>query len=236
MNAEKYLKLKYPIHKIVAKTPAELFAQLPGLKRYFKTVTIDSNTGLPTSKTKTHEGTSGCFFFNLPEDVVKFMKYVFFVYDPNSDLVDEFPVELRLRKEAAAMDAGWKKDANDQWAEYIEEIFALKHQLTQDLIVDFLKVLKEPVWREMCFQQEELESISRKRLEDLAFSIKNDYKKESQERIDNINLLWKRFYSEHHDLKEVTQKRQFPITPENVFKELDLPDEWWKVRQTTDVD
>lgn len=247
---ERFSKLRYPIHKVQAKTPGELFKFMPGLRRYFEKVQMNRHTGLPETLVKTHTEIfndpttgekkvlgpgSGVHFFNRPQDLVYFFKYTVYVYDPDSDLVDEYPYDIRLRKDAAAREAGWKRDHNGMWLPWLTEIFELKNPTAVHYIMDFLKVLKEPIWKEIVFQTEELDHIYQKRAEDLAFAIKNNYDDEASKRLNSLALLYKRFYAEHNDLRKVTEKEEFPISPENVFSTLNLPESWYKVRQTTDV-
>ena len=56
-----------------------------------------------------------------------------------------------------------------------------------------------------------------------------------RERSDEKELLYKRFYAEHSDLKKATEDELYPVSPENVFREMKIPDEITKVRQVRDV-
>lgn len=233
-KTERFSKLKHPVHKITAKTPDELFDQLPGLRRFFQRVTVDKVTGLPVSRNKTHEGTVGSHFFNAPEDLVKFIKYVVFVYNPDSDLVTDYP-ELRPRKEAAAIEAGWKRDVVGEWPPFLEEIFTLKNRVSNQHILDYLKILKSNLWMEIIQIQEDIDYMNDVRMRDRAFAIKEGYSDRIKESNDKLQLYLKKFYAEHNDLKNATVKDIFPISPENFFSELGVDEEWTKVRQVADV-
>jgi len=252
INAERHSRLPWPVHKIKAETPEELFQFLPGLKRFFQSVTTEKvpsikvpgtkNTnireyeGNPVSKSKTEEGTPGSYFFNKPSDLVKFIVYVVLTYDPESDLVNEFPDELRLRKEAAAAEAGWVRESvSNEWPNWILDIFDLKDKMAVHYILDFLKAKKNLIWREIIQLQEELENIQFTRATDFQFAIKNNYDLQAKRKREELESLFKRFYAEHSDLKKETEKELFPVSPENVFIELNVPEEFFKIRQVTDV-
>jgi hypothetical protein len=251
-QVERHSKLSFPVHKFQAESPMELFQFLPGLRRFFQRVTIDpvpvksvkfpgainikEFEGNPVSANKTEEGTPGSYFFNEPKDLVKFIKFVIFVYDPDSDYVTEYPDELRLRKEAAAIEAGWvREEISGEWPDWIKDIFELKDKVAVRYILDFLQVKKNNIWREIVLLQEELEHIYLSRATDFQSAIKNNYDISAKKRIEELSVLFKRFFAEHADLKKVTEKDLFPVSPENVFIEMNVPEELYKMRQVTDV-
>ncbi len=233
-TTERFSKLKHPVHKITAKTPDELFDQLPGLRRFFQRVTVDKVTGYPVSRNKTPEGTVGSHFFNLPEDLVKFIKYVVYVYNPDSDLVTDY-ADLRPRKEAAAIEAGWKREPHGDWPPFIEEIFTLKNKIAAQHILDYLKILKSNLWMEIVQLQEDIDYMNDVRMRDRALAIKENYSDKVKDSNDKLQVNIKKFYAEHGDLKNATVKEIFPISPENFYKELEVDEEWLKVRQVADV-
>lgn len=231
---ERFSKLKFPVHKITAETPEELFRVLPGLRRFFQNVTVDRHTGEPVSANRTHEDTVGTHFFNMPADLVRFIKYIVYVYDPDSDFVDEYP-DLKTRKEASAIEAGWKRNEHDEWPDWIKEIMTLKNKVAIQYILNFLQVKKQAVWSEIIFLSEELDHINETRMNDMAYAIKNNYADAAEDRGNKLAALLKKFYREHKDLEKETVKEIFPISPENFLKELAIEEDWYKVRQTTDV-
>lgn len=258
ISKERHSKLKHPVHKITAETPEQLFQQVPGLRKFFQRVTIDPKTGIPVSRNFTPKekykrlkprkddneeevwvdaetgGGPGSHFFNAPIDLVKFIKYIVFVYNPDSDLVTDFP-EIRPRKEAAASEAGWERMANGDWPLWIEEIFSLKNKVCAQHVLDYLKVLKSATWSEIIQLMEDIDFMNQKRIEDRAYSIKENYSDKIKDHQDKLSSYIKKFYAEHTDLKKETIREIFPISPENFLSELDVADEWFKVRQTHDV-
>ena len=232
---DRFSRLKFPVHKANTDSVAEFFKIMPGIRRFFQRVVIDDK-GKIISSSMTEEDTPGSYFFNETTDLVKFFKYLIFVYDPNSDLVDEYPGDLRLRKEAAATEAGWSRDKiTEDWAPWIKDIFDLKNKMANKYILDYLKVLKNPIWREIVFLSEELDKIYELRISDFQYSIKNKLDEEAKKKNDELALQIKRFYSEHSDLRRETEKEMFPISPENAFAEMGIPLDMITIRQTSDV-
>jgi hypothetical protein len=233
-TTERFSKLKHPVHKITAKTPDELFDQLPGLRRFFQRVTVDKISGQPVSRNKTPEGTVGSHFFNTPEDLVKFIKYTVFVYNPDSDLVTDYG-ELRQRKEAAAIEAGWNREVHGDWPVFVEEILSMKNRVSNQHILDYLKILKSNLWMEIVQLQEDIDYMNEVRMRDRALAIKENYSDKVKDSNEKLQVNLKKFYAEHNDLKNATVKDIFPISPENFYKELEVDEEWFKVRQVSDV-
>lgn len=157
------------------------------------------------------------------------------LYDPESDLIDEFFDDPRLRKEAAAREAGFKRKPDGEWPEDVQKILDFEHQEVIDWILDYLKVKKNHIWREIVFLEEELDRMYQIRASDFDRSIKLKLDEESKKKIDQLKVYKKQFYSEHHDLRAATEEQLFPISPENVFIELKIPEELYKVRQVQDV-
>lgn len=225
---ERFEKLSFPIHKVTAKTPEELFKILPGLQRYFNNVMgIKDMRNLPAERMS----------MPLPADyLVKIIKYIVFVYDPNTDLLQEYPDDMRLLKEAAAKEAGFSRDEFGEWPEYLKLAMDLKNDQVVGWIIDYLAIQKNATWRALKYLDEEIEVLYERRtiaLKERDF--KTDYFNMISDREEKRELLVRKFFAEHIDLKKEAQDIMYPVTPENVFKELKVPEEYWKIKQVKDV-
>jgi hypothetical protein len=239
---ERFSRLQFPVHKVQAKTPEELFQILPGLRRYFQTlIKAEIEFSIPnpeagTEKKSKTEGYEAMWRGTYPEDLVRVIKYIVFTYDPDSDLIHEYADDLRLIKEAAAKEAGFSRNKDGEWPLYIQEIFDFKQKHVVSWIVDYLKVKKNSIWMEIKFIEEEIDLLYRNRTAALlAGTVKEDSMRLIDARNEKKESLYKRFYAEHTDLKKATEDEIYPVSPENVFKELKIPQDIYKVRQVKDV-
>lgn len=239
---DRFSKLQFPVHKITAKTPDELFKSLPGLRRYFQNVTvskpetvdISSPNGKPEKITVNHRPSS--YRGIHPDDLVKIIKYIVFVYDPDSDLMNEYGDEFRLLKEAAAKEAGFKRDGAGYWPTYVEDIINFKEKEVVGWILQYLKVKKNPIWNQLRFCDEEIDFLERKRAEALqAGNLYADAMKLIKERSDEREKLMKQFYGQHSDLRSATKDELFPVSPENIYLEMKIPESVYRIRQVKDV-
>jgi len=253
---DRYSRLPYPIHKVTAKTPEELFKLLPGLGRFFQS---DRHAKYTRAKVKTKKETgvdeNGKIIWGddeivtdyymepsfrgvHPDDLVKVMKYIMFAYDPETGLLDEYRDDIPLLKDAAARDAGFRRssDKEGDWPEYVKNIIEFREPQVVEWILDYLKVRQNKIWTEIKIIEEELEVINRRRVRSvITGEVKGGDMELARTRRDELETLYARFYANHKDLRKKTQEELFPVTPENVFKELKIPDAVWKVRQTKDV-
>jgi hypothetical protein len=102
--------------------------------------------------------------FNHPH-LTKVFKYICFLLDPKSDLVEEFPEDLTKRKLAAATEAGFPKNAKGELPQIFQEIVDFKNEKVNQVMVHFLRFMKNNTWRELVTLQFELENYTRKRWE-----------------------------------------------------------------------
>lgn len=249
MTQERHQRLKIPIHKSDAKTVAAIFKQFPVLRRYFS----DADRTMAVWKTRikafdtddpgTLEQTTDIEEIKASpawggENMVKVIRYIVFLYDEGTDLTDEFPDDVRLRKEAAAKEAGFRRDPNGNWPGYVSDIMEFKDLAAVDLIMQFLRAQGNAVWRELKMIEEELESIYRQRARLAStgdISKNNDLLQVTKLRNDEKEDLIKKFYGAHHDLREATEKDLLPVSPENVFSVMDFPVEYTRITQIRDV-
>lgn len=227
---ERFSRLLFPIHKVNAKTGGELFQMFPGLRRFFANVkypeTLEDMATMPLEYRMTW----------TPQVMVSILKYIVYVYDPESDLVFEYSEDLKLVKEAAAKEAGFHREKNGEWPDWLQKIMNFQDNVVTWWIVDYLKVRKNKVWADIRFAEEEIDFLNRDRAAALLEGrLAKDAMKQVSDRQNELQTLYKRFYAQHEDLKKVTEDEMFPITPENVYKELKIPTEFYQVRQVKDV-
>ena len=154
---------------------------------------------------------------------IELIKYIVFLYDPNSDLVDEFE-NLQNRKDAAAIEAGYTRNDNGEWPEFMSQVMSLKHNQARAMILRFLKIIHNHVWTEICLLEQELDVYNAMRLEPLPTDSKKDNAELLAKRDNLMTMCEKRvraleihklkFYADHDDLKEIAEDDQM-ITPEN---------------------
>ncbi len=230
VTQERYSRLLFPIHKVNVKTGGELFQMFPGLRRFFANVqfpeTLEDMEKMPIEYRAVW----------TPAVMLSILKYIVFVYDPESDLIYEYSEDLKLTKEAAAKEAGFKRDKLGEWPDWITKIMEFQDKIVVGWIIDYLKVRKNKVWADIKFAEEEIDYLNRDRANALLEGrLAKDAMRQVSERQNELQVLYKRFYAQHTDLKKVTEDEMFPITPENVFKELKIPAEIYQVRQVKDV-
>lgn len=224
---ERFSRLKFPIHKIEARDLPDLFRQMPGLRRFFQSL----NRLDDVPKSNLYRDDQG------NDHTAKVIKYIVLLYDENSDLVDEYPDDLRLRKEAGAREAGFKRK-DGKWPDFLVEIMEMRDRQAIEWMIDYRKTQKSSVFTDIRLIEDEIETINRRRVTELYdsdFSKKNDLLEAVQKRRTELENLYKKFWAESRDLKQVGEEILHPVSPENVFKELKLPDEIIKIRQVADV-
>lgn len=227
---ERFSGLLFPIHKVNVQTGGELFKMFPGLRRYFQNIRVPETLEDMESQPIEYRA---CW---TPPVMLSIIKYIVFVYDPESDLIYEYSEDLKLVKETAAKEAGFKREKNGEWPDWLVKIMSFQDRVVVDWILDYLKARKNKVWSEIKFIEEEIEFLNRSRAQALIEGkIKDNAMEQTRKREDELTSLYKRFYAQHTDLKKASEDELFPVTPENVFKELKIPEEYWKVRQVKDV-
>ncbi|MGC3945337.1 MAG: hypothetical protein QM762_12625 [Chryseolinea sp.] len=238
---ERFSRLQFPVHKIAAKTALELFEALPGLRRYFQKF----RDSVARVRVKDDDGTERVINVRYlgdsyrgvdQEDLVRTIKYIVFVYDADSDLITEYQGDHKLLKDAAAKEAGFKRKKDGEWPPHVQDILDFKETQVVDWILDYMKVKRNSIYKEIVFIEQELESLYRSRADNLISGrVDNSLMSNIKVRLEEKDKLYQRFYADHLELKKATQDDLYPVTPENVFKVLKISPEVWKVRQPKDV-
>lgn len=262
MNTDRHQRLKIPIHTVETKTVAELFKVFPQLKRYFANVDLrvpswkqeintarqmleltdelDEDIELTDDEVpaNANEGVGPAAPYWPGDQILKLMKYVVYLYDEGTDLTDEYPDDVRLRKEAAAKEAGFKRDGNGEWPVRVQDVMDFKDPLAIELIMSYLQSQRNIIWREIKMIEEELEMFYRQRSRMVMtgkIGTKDDLLELTKKRMDEKDDLLKKFYGAHHDLRDATERKLLPVSPENVFSEMEFPIEFTRITQIRDV-
>lgn len=158
--SERHSKLKFPIHKHmdapdIAQVFPELFKHQEMKDWGFENqrVKIPKTEEAETQKYK-EEWLPNPKRMQYRKNV---FAYMIFLLDPLSDFQDEFE-RLDERKEAAAMEAGFKRNANEEWPPFVaEDLFRYKDDQFIDMCLKFIKIFKSDEWMEICLLQVELD-------------------------------------------------------------------------------
>ena len=201
IEKEKFSQLRFKIHK--RKEGQKIEEQFPGL---FKWKELEP--------------------YKRPSRI-KDLMYLIFLYDPDSDLIEEFP-ELHDRKDAAAVEAGLERKESGEWPVAVEKLMNLDDEKFIPAVLRYLKICNNTVWREIVATEQELDRMYILRMQDIPNTGTKDaseiYKHRDQleamcnKRVANLKGLYKEFFSDNEDLKEETKDDMLPITPETVFK------------------
>lgn len=93
----------------------------------------------------------------------KMTKYILVLYDRNTDLLHEFQSDLKARKDAAALEAGYVKTKEDHWPDDIRAIMNIRHQACYEAILCFLRDQNHAVWTNIVVTEQELDEFQRLR-------------------------------------------------------------------------
>jgi hypothetical protein len=202
MTEERFEKLRFPVHKL--KKEEYCYEAFP------KILDIEGFQSIHGPK-RTRD---------------RIMKYIFYLYDENTDLTHEIS-DYTKRKEAAAYEAGFRRNTSAQWSEEVKKLFDLSYPSVVDAVLGYLKFQNNNIWQEINVLEHEKEVFTKERLapipeeaDGMFFKRRDELMEMTQKRIDALESLYKRFYSDHDDVKEMNYKA-LPVTPENATKVID---------------
>jgi len=161
----------------------------------------------------------------------RIIKWVAFQYDPKSPFILEHN-NLKNRKKACAEAAGFYDEGmvKDPYKSFL----SLDDDNAKLLILSYLKICHNSIWREICTTEQELEELNELRWEKIkkvittstqsktivisdkdimdAASKKEKLLDACQKRIDYLERLYDTFFSDNSDLEKAIN--EYPITPE----------------------
>ncbi len=150
------------------------------------------------------------------------VRYIVYLYDPGSPLIQEFQNDLKERKEAAAIEAGYIRRVNGAWEDSLVEIMAIKDKDVYYAIMAFLKIFKNHEWVDIVVTEQELFDFQRLRFAPIDESGKDIYgdakKKDGMmvsagDRRASLKILYGQFYGDNKDVQAAEFEEM--ITPEN---------------------
>jgi hypothetical protein len=201
IEQEKFSRLRFKIHK--ASKDKKIEEQFPGL---FKWKEMD--------------------WYKRPAKY-KDLCYLVFIYDPNSDLIEEFP-EIQDRKDAAAVEAGFERKEDGDWPANVKKLMHLEDEKFIIAVLRYLKICKNHIWREICANEIELDRMYQLRLqpikadpgkdESAVHKSRDELEKMCSRRVDSIGNYYKQFFEDNKDLADKAIEEEYLITPETVFK------------------
>lgn len=156
----------------------------------------------------------------------RLVKYIIFLYDKNTDLLDEFRTDLRARKDAAATEAGFERIKGGGWPVSLQKVMDIQDDEVYFAILAYLKMQKYPLWTEIQVTEQELDEFNRIRFASItkkakkgetdtikAANEKDKLKEACEKRIKSLEGLYAQFYEDHTDVKKAEFDEM--ITPEN---------------------
>ncbi len=180
--------------------------------------------------------------FRLPEfkalrdkaDWQKLVKYICFLYDPGSELIQEFQ-NLQERKEAAAIEAGYLRDKSGNWPDELVEAMAINNAEIHAAIMAFLKIFRNHEWTDIAVTEQELEEFQNLRLwainkegKDIYGDAKkkDDLMRSVSDRRASLKVLKQQFYGDNKDVEAAEFEEMItPETAERIIASMPAP---WK--------
>ena len=163
----------------------------------------------------------------LRKDWDRIVRYIVFMYDPGSDLIQEFPSELKDRKEASAIEAGFTRQANGKWPAELIKIMEIRDEQVHAAIIAFLKIFRNDDWVDIVVTEQELEEFQAlrfKAINDETSDLYGDAKKKDgimdsvEKRKAALKIFRSQFFGDNKDLEKPEFEEM--MTPENAERML----------------
>lgn len=158
-------------------------------------------------------------------DWQKIASYILFLYSKDTDLIHEHPSDLKARKDAAAIEAGFEKSSINKWSDELQDIMDIKNPVVTTAIMQWLKIQKHSIWTEIVITSEELFDFQKLRIKPIdqgtddadkdiydAAKKKDALMEACNQRIKVLESLMNQFYG---DSRAELQEFNESITPEN---------------------
>lgn len=162
-------------------------------------------------------------------DFEKLIRYIMYLYDKNTLLIQEYQSDLNERKAEAAKDAGYKK-INGKWTKDIQDVMDIQDHEATAAIMQLLKMQKNNIWTEIIITEQELfeyqsirfTPVSKKKGKkgsalDEKMIIESTVKKEAllkacNQRISILEGLYAQFFGDNTEL--IQSEYDEPVRPE----------------------
>jgi hypothetical protein len=119
----------------------------------------------------------------LPEGD-KVAAYILFLYSKETDLVHEHPSNLKERKEAAAIEAGFERNADGTWPDVAQALMDIQNQRAYNATMLWLRLQKHVVWTEIVVCEQELFEFQKLRFMAIDTGKRRKSKKKDEEEED----------------------------------------------------
>lgn len=166
----------------------------------------------------------------LRKDWEKVTRYLIYLYDHNSELSFEHEGDLKARKDAAAMEAGYMRDASGEWGASLEGIMDVSDKDFLRAVMCYLKIQKNDVWMDIIVTEQELDEFQELRMTSIKIPTKKgeendifeagkkkDYLMEAcSKRVKHLKNRYSEFYADHKDVQAADYDEM--INPENALR------------------
>ena len=160
----------------------------------------------------------------------KVLKYIFYCYDINSDIVADIQ-DLSQRKETALQLAGFTKDKKGEWPGEVKAMITFQNRKVTEIIIAFLvKILNNRLWTmivtsEQAFDEYQkliLQPVTGKDDKDTlaAANTKSKLMEESDLLHDRIEKYYKKLFGDNTDLIETVTQKVLPVSPQTIMKHI----------------
>lgn len=161
------------------------------------------------------------------------MAFILFLYSSDSPVNKKYGTPLLERKTQALLLAGFHhlRTKEGVWVpDVVSYMIELRNDTIVAMLLDYLKYLNLPEWREICTLEQELEEGYRLRMRPVssiddkntlqAYDIKSKVRRDSKEILDSLKIYYRRFYGEQHAEELEKRVHQYMITVESQAKQL----------------
>ncbi len=155
------------------------------------------------------------------------IRYVAYAYDPESPFVKNSTSELSKRKEVAADQAGFERNAKTgKFAESVYEMMDFKNEDVNKMIFCYLRILNNYTWVQITTDEQlfweytkllndPLKNDDEKKLMETA-NIKGKLREERNKIKQDLDKYYKEFYGDNTDLQEKVKR----FTPETAYQHI----------------
>lgn len=182
--------------------------------------------------------------FRLPEfkkiklrkEWERIVKYIVFLYDKNSDLNEEFESDLAARKDAAAIEAGYEREASGKWDKELVAIMEMRDKEVHAVIMAFLtRVQRKAEWTDFVVTEQELEEFQNLRFAPIdttaddkdvfdAAKKKDALMKACNDRLTYLDNLKKVIFGDNKDVMDAEfSEMMTPESSERILKTMPIP-------------
>lgn len=181
-------------------------------------------------------------------DCDNLIKYIFFLYDKNTQLIHEYQTDLKERKFAAAKDAGYYRKTGGSWGAEIQAVMDIQDHDATAAIMKFLRIQRNNVWTEIVICEQELFEYQairftpvgkkgKKSAADDKTIIESTVKKEAlmkacNERIKALEILYEQFFGDNKDL--IAAEFEEAIRPETAERIIFAEKPYEEIKTTTE--